>query len=89
MPLPQRGVVQLVSQASPLVVLPSSHCSPGSTTPLPQRGVVQLVSQASPLVALPSSHCSPGSMMPLPHAGRHDGAPAHAGSLQSLGDWQF
>jgi hypothetical protein len=28
-----------LSQQSPLEVLPSSHCSPGSTMPLPHAGV--------------------------------------------------
>src|SRR5690606_25762417 len=63
-------------QPSPLVVLPSSHCSPGSTVPLPQRSSSsQVAEQPSPLVVLPSSHCSPGSTVPLPHrlTAPHDG----------------
>src|SRR5882672_9368096 len=35
MPLPHRGSLQVLSQPSPSRWLPSSHCSPGSTTPLP------------------------------------------------------
>src|SRR4051812_49185543 len=50
MPLPQHGaggggggggvtsVVQVDEQPSPFAVLPSSHCSPLSTTPLPHTG---------------------------------------------------
>src|SRR5439155_1039421 len=59
---------QLEEQPSPDTVLPSSHCSPGSTTPSPQRGSRwQVAEQPSPERVLPSSHCSPGSRIPLPH----------------------
>src|SRR5262249_30838780 len=37
-PSPQRAIVQSSRQSSLLLVLPSSHCSPGSTTWSPQRG---------------------------------------------------
>src|SRR2546426_416398 len=59
---------QLAEQPSPDTVLPSSHCSPASTTPSPQRGSRwQVAEQPSPETVLPSSHCSPGSRMWLPH----------------------
>src|SRR6185369_12286756 len=54
---------------SVLLVLPSSHCSPASTTPSPHRGTVQSFRQLSVLFVLPSSHCSPVSTMPSPHLG--------------------
>src|SRR5437868_537407 len=77
MPLPQRGSVQVHSQPSPLIALPSSHCSPRSTMPLPQVGSVQFASQPSPLIALPSSHCSPASTMLFPQmaGGVHENWP--------------
>src|SRR5262245_52184822 len=65
MPLPQPVNLQLLSQPSPLTLLPSSHCSPGSRCPLPQ-GIWHVEEQPSPFAVLPSSHCSPGSTMPLP-----------------------
>jgi hypothetical protein len=58
--------VQLLSQVSPLVALPSSHSSPAVTTPLPQRVTLQLLSQPSPSVVLPSSQSSNPSRTPLP-----------------------
>src|SRR5262249_57562816 len=36
-PSPQRAAMQVLRQASVLLVLPSSHCSPDSVTPLPQQ----------------------------------------------------
>src|SRR5207244_13230272 len=36
-PSPHCAATQVVRQASVLLVLPSSHCSPASTTPLPQQ----------------------------------------------------
>ena len=64
---------QVEEQPSPLLVLPSSHCSPVSTMPLPQTapGVSfwQVEEQPSPLLVLPSSHCSPVSRRPLPQTG--------------------
>src|SRR5262249_37394245 len=62
MPLPHAVSLQLLSQPSPLVELPSSHSSPGSWMPLPQPLIVQLLSQPSPLTVLPSSHCSPAAV---------------------------
>src|SRR5881628_2080041 len=51
---------QPAEQPSPDTVLPSSHCSPASTTPSPQRGSRwQVAEQPSPETVLPSSHCSP------------------------------
>src|SRR5262245_25201022 len=47
--------VQLVLQPSPFVALPSSHCSPGSTTLLPQIAVVQ----TAILQYLPTPHDVP------------------------------
>src|SRR5206468_2974237 len=58
---------QVDEQPSPDTVLPSSHCSPASTTPLPHSGggggvsIVQSAEQPSPSTVLPSSHCSPAS----------------------------
>ena len=47
-------------QPSPLVVLPSSHCSElTSNVPLPHNpSLLQVAEQPSPLVLLPSSHVS-------------------------------
>jgi hypothetical protein len=67
-------------QPSPLIVLPSSHCSFPVTTPSPHKGahglagtrqihpgsVMQVDEQPSPLVVLPSSHSSVPSSTPLP-----------------------
>src|SRR5262249_40615689 len=57
-------------QASPSLVLPSSHSSPAVVTPFPHRVIVQLLSQPSPSRLLPSSHSSPSaaSIWPLPHS---------------------
>src|SRR5262245_4818269 len=57
-------------QASPSMVLPSSHSSPAVVTPFPHRVIVQLPSQPSPSRLLPSSHSSPSaaSIWPLPHS---------------------
>src|SRR5204862_196313 len=61
---PQNSMTQapsgevLPEQPSPLALLPSSHCSPGSTRPLPQVSNRQS-KQPSPLALLPSCHCSP------------------------------
>src|SRR5262249_15165781 len=52
-------VVQLFAQASLLFALPSSHCSPGSTTPLPHTGA-----QSLSLVAF-----APVGQQPSPLAG--------------------
>src|SRR6185369_14955808 len=61
---------QFAEQPSPLVVLPSSHCSPLSTLPLPHTGsMVQEAEQPSPGTSLPSSHSSPGSTLPSPQVG--------------------
>src|SRR5262245_36066262 len=64
---------QVAEQPSPSSVLPSSHCSPRSSTPLPQTGDPPCTrwhwashrSSGLPL-EVPSSHCSPGSTTPLP-----------------------
>src|SRR5450432_2497518 len=70
------GRLQVASQPSPLVVLPSSQSSPGSSFPLPQSpSFVHVAEQPSPALVFPSSHCSPGSTLPLPHA---PGSLAHA-----------
>src|SRR6186713_538490 len=46
-------------QPSPLVLLPSSHCSLPSFLPSPQRGsVLHVELQPSPDMLFPSSHCS-------------------------------
>ena len=37
----------MLEQPSALLVLPSSHCSPDSTTPLPQQGTIGVWSQVS------------------------------------------
>ena len=42
-PLPQRVTVQLLSQPSPLIALPSSQPSPAVTMPLPQAGRLAVV----------------------------------------------
>src|SRR5262245_17678672 len=87
MPLPQPGSVQLLSQASPFTLLPSSHCSPvpGVGMPLPQAVGVQLASQPSPLRRLPSSHFSSHSCTRLPHRSTVQVAeqPSHAIRLPS------
>src|SRR5262245_3946007 len=66
---------QLASQPSPLVVLPSSHCSFGSTEPSPQIcSSTHVLEQPSPLTVLPSSQASPTSTTWLPHcSNRHAG----------------
>src|SRR5262245_43757043 len=72
MPSPHTGMVQLLRQASPLMPLPSSHCSPALTTPSPQEWQV-----AEQLLPLPpagepgGSQVSPfwASTMPSPHTG--------------------
>ena len=63
---PQREVVQFESQPSPLVALPSSHCSPAVTMPLPHPVGVQFESQPSPSMRLPSSQLSPPRSKPSP-----------------------
>src|SRR6185437_3392338 len=82
-PSPQLAFTQVVRQAAGVASLllgPSSHASPGSTTPLshcspvstlpsPQCDRVQFVLQAPGTVSLllaPSSQSSPGSSIPLP-----------------------
>src|SRR4051812_5228696 len=65
-------LVQLLSQPSPLTLLPSSHSSPASSMPLPQSmpgSFWQVDEQPSPSAVLPSSHCSPASLVPSPHLG--------------------
>src|SRR3989344_4399142 len=60
-PSPQTALRQLLVQASVLLALPSSHCSPASVIPLPQNDIISIVhaeEQPSPFVRLPSSHCS-------------------------------
>src|SRR5438067_3038812 len=55
------------SQPSAGLSLPSSHCSPTSTTPSPQRSIfLQSAEQPSPPLVLPSSHSSPGPTTPSP-----------------------
>src|ERR1043165_4644885 len=63
-----RLLVQVASQPSQLMVLPSSHASVPVSTPLPHAVTVQLLSQPSPLTWLPSSHASFAAFSPLPHA---------------------
>src|ERR1043165_8215999 len=66
--LPHRGNVQSFSQASPFVVLPSSHGSAEAlNTPSPHAGAVQSESQLAELP--PVSHASLASTMLLPHVG--------------------
>ena len=57
MSFPHPVGVQFASQPSPLVTLPSSHCSCGSGIPSPRklRGAIE-VDSPSPRTALPSSH---------------------------------
>ena len=56
-------------QPSPVALLPSSHCSPNSSTLLPHTGNWHDGNeQPSPLTVLPSSHSSPWSMIPSPHS---------------------
>ena len=68
---PQYASLQKFVQASLLLLFPSSHCSPASTTPLPQSGGIsnqQFSSQPSPPAVFPSSHCStPVHRKPSPH----------------------
>src|SRR6266568_9213808 len=59
---------QVLEQPSPLVVLPSSHCSPASTTPLPHTGAQSLSSLA----------LAPFGQQPSPLAGSVIAAWAHA-----------
>ncbi len=68
--LPQPVTVQLESQPSPSIALPSSQSSPLVTTVLPQAVIVQLLSQPSPSVKLPSSQTSPAVTMVFPQAVR-------------------
>jgi len=67
-PLPG-SVWQVALQPSPLVVLPSSHCSPADafTIASPHRAVVQLLLHVAD--SPPVSHCSPFSTLPLPQTG--------------------
>src|SRR5882724_5205168 len=66
-PLPQAVMVQLLSQPSPSMGLPSSHSSiPRWTLPSPHVLNLQVDRQSSVSSRLPSSHCSPTSRMPLP-----------------------
>jgi hypothetical protein len=65
-------LAQVAEHPSPLVVLPSSHCSPGSSFPSPHVALdapsfVHVAEQPSPLTTLPSSHSSPGSIAAFPH----------------------
>src|SRR5687767_13645266 len=46
---PHTAILQPITHASVLVVLPSSHCSPGSRTPLPQPSTRHVLEQPSPL----------------------------------------
>src|SRR4051812_6056257 len=62
----------VAEQPSPLVVLPSSHCSLPATVPSPQTtgtSIVQLAEQPSPFAVLPSSQASPVSSTPSPQTG--------------------
>src|ERR1043165_1894559 len=66
--LPHRGNVQSFSQASPFVVLPSSHGSADAlNTPSPHAGAVQSESQLAELP--PVSQASLASTMLLPQVG--------------------
>lgn len=53
-------------QQSPLLLLPSSHCSPDARIVLPHAVVLQLLSHPSPLVWLVSSHSSAWLTIPSP-----------------------
>jgi hypothetical protein len=61
--------VQLLSQPSPLLVLPSSQVSAPALMPLPQNDSQQLLSQPSPSIVLPSSQASSKLTIPSPHPG--------------------
>src|SRR5690606_24666786 len=63
-------VVHALVQPSPSAVLPSSHCSPSSSTLSPQRAAQQSRRHTSGTLSefwAASSHSSPGSSVPLPH----------------------
>lgn len=61
--------IGLTQQAPLLTALPSSHCSPSSSTPSPHAGGVHDgQEQPSPLIVFPSSHSSLPSTMPSPHS---------------------
>jgi hypothetical protein len=60
--------VQLPSQPSPAVALPSSHDSPMSWRPFPQASVKQIWLQPSAAKVLPSSHSSVPLRIPSPHS---------------------
>src|SRR5262245_64134567 len=62
----QPSKAHVAEQPSPLMVLPSSHVSPDSTTPFPQPCTWHVGEHPSPFVVLPSSHCSPRSRTPFP-----------------------
>ena len=99
MPLPQAVAVQLLSQPSPSVRLPSSHASPGCLMPLPQAmaehrdgppthvkpfSIWQVAEQPSPPAVLPSSHDSPTSVELSPHSSEHtEPMPNALGTLTS------
>src|SRR4051812_20177966 len=58
-PSPQDSFLHVEEQPSPSIRLPSSHCSPFSTTPLPQTAsILQSAEQPSPSLLFPSSHSS-------------------------------
>src|SRR4051794_6442335 len=67
---PPDACLQVLSQPSPFVVLPSSQVSPAWMKPSPHTGVLHASVQV-PVLAFcaPRSHCSPVCMKPSPHTG--------------------
>ena len=63
---PRAAVRQVLGQASPSRVLPSSQVSPACTIPSPQRGNVHVFEQPSVAILFPSSHCSSACTIPSP-----------------------
>jgi hypothetical protein len=81
-PFPHAVGVQLLSQPSPSMVLPSSQPSPTVRMPLPHPVGVQFRSHPLPSNRSPSSHVSPGPTSPSPQ--RAQTSPAGAGRQNSV-----
>jgi hypothetical protein len=95
-PQPPPSTMQVAEQPSPDVLLPSSHCSPGSTVPLPQLGghgpqsATQLLQSSSGGRHTPSPHGvhmqSFGQLMQFSMGTSHEPSPHIGGhSPQSAG----
>ena len=66
---PQISALHVLLQPSLSALLPSSHCSPGSTVLSPHKAHIQFLHVAPPVQLRPGSpHSSPSSKILLPHA---------------------